>query len=206
MFFLAFFFYILYHKAMNCNFKCVCTHILFLFFLVCFPLQAKAQEENTAVPHDSAWYPKGSPQGTKGDLWEKGTSASTLTEKLDPQVVFEQKLEGTDQNIRRVLQSKLEAIEKEEQKSGLSSIPIESAEEGAEWHSPSSKPVVIDEEILVEKRDVVGAYAPIVDDDDFRISVGPELHIPQDNDSPLQGKSGVEQSEIGMGMRLMWDF
>ncbi len=162
---------------------------------------ALAQKIDQDVPKTSAWYPKGSPQGTNGDLWNKGTSGKKLTEKMRPKGHTEQHLEGPHDGAQVA-----------EEDEGLSlqlangAIKGDAVEEGSQWQSPGVNAIKIDEEVLSEKRNIVGAYAPLVQEDGLNISVGPELHIPDDVDSPLQKNSSQNQSEVGMGMRLMWDF
>ncbi len=169
------------------------------------PAQTKADVEAA-----QKWYPSGEPQGDKGTIWERGTSLNELNRRrapqnpnspssLDTRVGIESQLKGLAEYER--------SAEKKPLKIADGKIHGDSSVEKTSWKSSITEPIKIDEPVLSSQRSVVGAYADMVEDEDFHMSAGPEIHLPESTSSPLgHSDDRPENSEIGMGMKLMWGF
>ncbi len=77
---------------------------------------------------------------------------------------------------------------------------------GPSWKAPTDRSLVIDEDLKKEKHDVVGAYGEMIKDDGFEMRMGPEVYIPMGGASAYQGDEKPENIELGVGMKLLWDF
>ncbi len=158
------------------------------------------------------WYPSGAPLSGKGELWEQGESIQELARKRTPAkpiVVPTNKPntnESKDSQVKSIadyernLDNKPIAI-------GKTKIHSDSSVEGeATWRPSFTEPVKIDETVLNSQREVVGAYATMVEEDNFTVSAGPELHLQEHLDSPLDSDGPSQNSEVGMGMKFKWGF
>ncbi len=158
------------------------------------------------------WYRYGEPQGNKGELWEQGTSAEEINRRRIPSKNNTQGDASLD--TRAGIQVQLKNLSDYAREANSEPITLGDGKiEGradvgkATWKPSVAEPIKIDEPILSSQHSVVGAYAQMVDDDDFKISAGPEIHLPESIDSPLGSSSErPDSSEIGMGMKLMWGF
>ncbi len=136
-------------------------------------------------------------------LWHKGTSAQDLLRNKNPHVSSVAKGEKDSMGPQHA------PTQRAQEDTGVSiaggAIQGNSEIMGSSWHTPHAQEPIIDEDMLHDKRDVVGAYGQMVADDDFEMSMGPELHIPGEGASVL-GKDGAEASELGMSMKFKWGF
>ncbi len=170
-----------------------------------------------------AWYPTGAPLSGKGELWEQGTSMQELNRRRIPQKATnssKQNLKVNSQNnaeiganTRAGVKSQLKSIAEYERK--LSDKPItigntaihgEPIVDESTWRPTITEPVKIDETVLNSQRSVVGAYAHMVEDGNFTMSAGPELHLQENINTPLDDDGPPQGSEVGMGMKLRWGF
>ncbi len=160
------------------------------------------------------WYPKGEPQGNKGTLWEQGTSAEELNRRRTPPQKDSQGNASSGINTRAGIETQLKNISEYERTTSDEPVTFadgrirgDSSVEASSWKPAITEPIKIDEPILSSQHNVVGAYADMTDDEDFRMSAGPELHLPETMSSPLGHSSErPHNSELGMGMKLMWGF
>ncbi len=174
--------------------------------------KSPVMDAETISVDNRAWYPMGTPQGSKGDLWEQGKSVDDINRRRVPADSSPSANAGLD--TRAGIDTQLKSISEYERSLDEDPITIangkirsESSIEQSSWKSNIVEPVKIDEPVLTSQHNVFGAYADMVEDEDFHMSAGAELHLPESNTSIL-GSSSERQdnSEIGMGMKLMWGF
>ncbi len=144
---------------------------------------------------------------TQGNMKEEGEVAIQAA-LLD---AFEQS-SGLSLNTRPSIARQLEALDAYHQdnlnkrKANKPAPPVagRSLDLDTQWRTSITEPIKIDEDILTSKRNVVGAYANL-QGDGLQVFVGPEFHLPEG--SPLQTTPRtLDDSEVGMGMQVLWDF
>ncbi len=107
-------------------------------------------------------------------------------------------------NLAEYHANNLEYEENLEETQGAAGMAGRSTDQDVTWRSPVTEPVKIDEDVLSSKRNVVGAYVNM-QNDNMHFFVGPELHIP--DSSPLEPQDrDMEDSELGLGMQMLWGF
>ena len=90
-------------------------------------------------------------------------------------------------------------------KPGTPSLQV--TKEESNWRSPANRQPVVGQDVMGTRRNVVGAYADVVKNEDLHVTVGPELHLPEAESNlghltPQQHDS----SAVGFGMKWQWDF
>ncbi len=195
-----------------------CTSMFVLLALWAFVLLSQSMAVagtvmDTSVISTSQSSPEGTDFGpwkkedtapqSQDPLWQKGTSAQDLLRKKNPLAPSVAKGEENSMGPQQV------PAQQAQEESGVSiaggAIQGDSEVMGSSWHAPHEQEPIIDEDMLHDKRDVVGAYGQVMADDDFEMSMGPELHIPGEGADVL-GKDGAEASELGMSMKFKWGF
>ncbi len=149
------------------------------------------------------WGKEGSEPASHDALWQKGTSVQDLLRKKNPHTA------QTAKEQENPMGPKPSPSKEKQEKSGVTlaggAIQGDSEVVGSSWHSPDAQEPIIDEDMLHDKRDVLGAYGQMVDENGFEMTMGPELHIPGEGASVL-GKDGADNSELGMSMKFKWGF
>ncbi len=164
--------------------------------------------------------PTGSIANPKLEKWQKNTTPQTQQDKLWQQGVSPEQLLNKDATKRMQPQAPTAETVGPHPKQGQQSptapeddglqlaggaIKGDSEAVGSTWHAPSSNSMTIDENLYNEQHEVVGAYGQMVQNENFEMSLGPELYIPEEGTSVL-GDNGPENSELGVGMKLQWGF
>ncbi len=138
-------------------------------------------------------------------LWQEGLSGTDLLRQKSPTVVKKQAKASQEVGPQRA-PSPIERAKNDESVTlAGGAIRGDSEVVGSSWNSPGSQEPTIDENILHKQHDVVGAYGQVVDGDNFRMSLGPELYIP-DEGADVLGKGDADASELGMSMKFKWGF
>ncbi len=176
-------------------------------------MASKDANVKAQVKPAEAWYPSGEPRGDKGALWEQGTSMQELNRKRTLQKTTANTKQQTGVHTQAGADSQLKQIAEYERNLkdkpitiGKTTIRGESIVDESTWRPAVTEPVKIDETILNSQRNVVGAYANMVEDGNFTMSAGPELHLQESIDTPLDDDGPPQGSEVGMGMKFKWDF
>ncbi len=196
--------------------------VFFLTFILCL-LQAQnawsgtVMDVNTLSQQTSnqesqqhflgPWKNSNTPNHSQDVLWKKGTSAHDLLRKKNT-ATTPSPAKKEPGGIGMGPHPKTSPRGEQESKGVVlagGAIEGDAAVVGSSWHGPGSEEPIIDEDMLKEQHDVVGAYGQVVAEDDFKMSLGPELYIPGDSSS-LLGNEKSSASELGMGMKLQWGF
>ena len=177
----------------------------------------------------NAWYLDGTPRKARGSLWEQGVEGKSLTrdrteisrskrqaeEARQQQAVGPARKKGVD--TQKGINSALDEISAYERppvdptlalglnKPGTPSVQV--TKDRSSWRNEASGPGTVGQDVMTTRRNVVGAYADVVKDEDLRVSVGPELHIPDtETTSNHIAPQRPESSTLGVGMKWQWDF
>lgn len=200
-----------------------------IFFLLCvvalgcFSASVDVWAASAAAPHGAAerlgrhfgadaWF-AGTCKPPKGDVWEHGVSGKTLARK---RAFLKNARRGV--NTQGAIDWALREISSYERgPDTLGGARLEKADaklrgrvssEEATWRNPVTEPMRVDQGTLLNSRSIVGAYADVVRDEDFQMSVGPELIV--DNEAMKGGTSQYYQSDagngLGVGMQFQWAF
>ncbi len=160
--------------------------------------------EKTSTDTFAQWKTNAAPTQNEDPFWQKSTS---------PEQLFRQKKSMTQTQSSNVADNvgPKNAAPKEAAKGDAKlqlaggAIQGDSQTVGSSWHSPASQEPVIDEDLLHGTHEVLGAYGSMVEEDNFTMSLGPELYIPEEG-AGLVNKGDNRNSELGMGMKLQWGF
>ncbi len=139
-------------------------------------------------------------------FWQKGISADELLRsKMTPSRNSLPRSGSLMDNYQSSRQK--EDDEKSEEISiAGGSIKGDATQLGPSWKAPTDQSLVIDEDLKKEKHDVVGAYGEMIRDEGFEMRLGPEVYIPMGGAKAYQGDEKPENVEVGVGMKLLWDF
>ncbi len=186
-----------------------------LFFVLQSHAQAGAVQVEALTPMDGtstskpgleSWKKEGVPTVNDHSLWEKGASPEDLLRRdTAPTPSVAAPAPNTLGPTQPVNTGQASGQEDPNLQLAGGAIKGDSEAIGSSWRRPTSEAMAIDENPLNEGHEVYGAYGQMVKDEDFKMSVGPELHVPEDSGSIL-GESGPDNSELGVGMKLQWGF
>ncbi len=109
-------------------------------------------------------------------------------------------------NTASGINSALDVADKRNQVVGDMDISVR--QETSSWHKnvgpqPNAPP---DENLSMERRHVVGAYADVQADDDLSIKVGPELILKNEEREIPYADDKQPKSSLGVGMQFKLDF
>ena len=146
--------------------------------------------------HARAWTFR---EGSSLDTWQ---SQGTATDNLHSRAV-NAPAEGKAVNTAKGIDDALNTASKAHtNKSGLA-LKVE--DESSSWRDPDSNSMNPDENLSMESRHVVRAYADTVVGDDLSIGVGPELILRNEQrERPSNNKQ--PDSALGLGMQFKLDF
>ncbi len=77
---------------------------------------------------------------------------------------------------------------------------------GKQVSPPSSIERSLDENFEHQTHDVYGAYKDVVRQKDLEVKMGPEVMVPATSTEALQKGETPKTSDVGVGMKLKWDF
>lgn len=178
--------------------------------------QPSARAERRRAPRGVSgssrpWHFSSASSRAMDPLWRQGLSHKTLVRKAMPPRAVSGVPEGKGVDTQQSIDAALETASPSGSPMHLSvgkNMTVRGAvsNQVTVWRNPITKPVRIGQEVIIESKNVMGAYADIDAGDDVTISAGPEFTI--------QGEQGLEQSgahhnepnSLGVALRLEWVF
>ncbi|QCC86578.1 hypothetical protein DDIC_11965 [Desulfovibrio desulfuricans] len=160
--------------------------------------EAKGKEKSSKGIHAPAWA-FGSASQSREALRE-GVSTSDLQKRAVGDEAAKDNSINTTSGINSALKS---ANAKNERKNGLA---LSVGQEESGWRKKSQlEPEAADENVPMQSRHVVRAYADVDAGDDLNVSVGPEL-ILKDEQRERAAANKQPDSALGMGMQFKLGF
>ena len=134
------------------------------------------------------------------EAWRQGASTSDLQKRAVGEEASKDNSVNTASGINSALNS---ADAKTARKNGLA---VSVGQDDSEWRKKSQmEPETADENVPMQSRHVVRAYADVDAGDDLNIRVGPEL-ILKDEQRERAGANKQPESALGMGMQFKLGF
>ena len=134
------------------------------------------------------------------EAWRQGASTSDLQKRAVGEEAAKDNSVNTASGINSALNS---ADAKTARKNGLA---VSVRQDDSEWRKKSQmEPETADENVPMQSRHVVRAYADVDAGDDLNIRVGPEL-ILKDEQRERAGANKQPESALGMGMQFKLGF
>ena len=158
----------------------------------------KSRDKSGAGIHAPAW---AFDSGTHSrEAWRDGTSSNDLQKRA----VGDENASDNSVNTASGINSALKtATSKAERKNGLA---VSVGQDESAWRKKSQmEPEAVDENIPMQSRRVVRAYADVDAGDDLNIRVGPEL-ILKDEQRERTAANKQPESALGMGMQFKLGF
>ena len=202
---------------MNYNEKIIIIIIL-LINIIYSPISlAYASSSSSALPYKniqqpnksmSGWQKKTVLSANRDEIWKKGTSGTNLLRRHQtysdntPDNQQSKIIMGPSPNKRPKTQQDLD----KRLSLNNGTIRPNARTQGSSWHSKTSQSIIIDEDLYNNQYEVVGAYGQMVNEEDFKVTMGPELYINPNESSILGGDDARGESELGMGMKFQWGF
>lgn len=159
--------------------------------------ETRQKEKSAKGLHAPAWAFGGGAQSR--DAWREGTSSSELKKRAVGDDAPAEKSVNTTASINSALKG---SMEKEEHKSGLA---VSVGQEDSAWRKKGQHEIEADENVPMQSRHVVRAYADVDAGDDVSIRVGPEL-ILKDEQRERNNANKQPESALGLGMQFKLDF
>ena len=134
------------------------------------------------------------------EAWREGASTSDLQKRAVGEEAAKDNSVNTASGINSALNT---ANAKTARKNGLA---VSVGQDDSEWRKKSQiEPETVDENVPMQSRHVVRAYADVDAGDDLNIRVGPEL-ILKDEQRERAGANKQPESALGMGMQFKLGF
>ena len=158
----------------------------------------KGKEKSSKGIHAPAWAFGSASQSR--EAWREGASTSDLQNRAVGDEAPKDNSINTASGINSALKS---ANAKNERKNGLA---LSVGQEESGWRKKSQlEPESADENVPMQSRHVVRAYADVDAGDDLNVSVGPEL-ILKDEQRERTAANKQPDSALGMGMQFKLGF
>ena len=136
------------------------------------------------------------------DVWREAMPMETLRRRA---VKPQDRRTTRAVNTKPAIDSALRAIKKRRETKGDVGFSIK--QESSSWREDAlSQDKAPDEKLPMESRNVVGAYAGVITDDDLSIKVGPELILKDDTRENPHADNRQPESSLGLGMQFKLDF
>lgn len=147
-------------------------------------------------------------------LWQQGLSHTALARKAAPSrkpVSTAGIPEGRSMDTQQAIDAALEAT-------GSVPAPLHMpvgkkmavrgsvSNQVTAWRNPVTEPVRVGQEVIMESKNVMGAYADIDAGDGVIISAGPEYIMPAEQVMEQAGSRHNEPNCLGVGFQLQWAF
>ena len=159
---------------------------------------AKNREKSSSGIHAPAWAFDGG--GQSREAWREGTSSGELKKRAVGEEAAKDKAVNTESGINSALKT---ANAQTERKNGLA---VSVGQDESAWRKKSQlEPETADENIPMQSRHVVRAYADVDAGDNLNVRVGPEL-ILKDEQRERAGANKQPESALGMGMQFKLGF
>ena len=158
----------------------------------------KKRDANGAGIHAPAWaFDGGKPSR---EAWRDGASTSDLQKRAVGEEADKDNSVNTASGINSALKT---ANTKAERKNGLA---VSVGQDDSAWRKKGQmEPETADENIPMQSRHVVRAFADVDAGDDLNVRVGPEL-ILKDEQRERAGANKQPESALGMGMQFKLGF
>ena len=170
----------------------------------------------------NVWFLQNGPRPLEDSVLTRGVSGHTLTQKrtvqnrlsnsgtnnapgVDTHQAIDTALKDLTEYERILPLEDASAEGKPLQKKGITG---KVRTESSTWRNPVTEPVRVDQDVAVTRRNIVGAYASVVDDENLRVTLGPELSIDTENSggNHIATPRQSEPNALGLGMKFQWDF
>lgn len=159
---------------------------------------AKSREKSSAGIHAPAWA-FGSGERSR-EAWRDGASTSDLKKRAVGEEAAKDNSVNTASGINSALKT---ANAQTQRKNGLA---VSVGQDESAWRKKSQmEPETADENIPMQSRHVVRAYADVDAGDDLNVRVGPEL-ILKDEQRERAGANKQPESALGLGMQFKLGF
>ena len=160
--------------------------------------KGKSKDTNGAGIHAPTWAFGNSTHSR--EAWRQGASTSDLQKRAVGEEAAKDNSVNTASGINSALNS---ADAKTARKNGLA---VSVGQDDSEWRKKSQiEPETADENVPMQSRHVVRAYADVDAGDDLNIRVGPEL-ILKDEQRERTSANKQPESALGMGMQFKLGF
>ena len=162
------------------------------------PKAGKNREANGAGIHAPTWAFDGGAHSR--EAWRGGASTSDLQKRAVGEEVAKEHSVNTASGINSALNT---ANAKADRKNGLA---VSVGQDDSAWRKKGQmEPEAADENIPMQSRHVVRAFADVDAGDDLNVRVGPEL-ILKDEQRERAGANKQPESALGMGMQFKLGF
>ena len=161
------------------------------------PRQGHEARSRRGVHADSWAFSRGP---SSRDEWRDGMPMETLQRRAVEGAVGK----GKGMNTASGINSALDATDKRKHAGGDVGVSIR--EEASSWREGHGPGVVPDENLPMESRHVVGAYAGVKTEDDLSVKVGPELILKNEQRENPHADNRQPDSSLGVGMQFKLDF
>lgn len=157
------------------------------------------------------WHFSSASSRTRDPLWRQGLSHKTLGRKTTPPRAASGVPEGKGVDTQQSIDAALETAAPSGPSMHLSvgknmTVRGSVSNQVTAWRNPITEPVRIGQEVIIERKNVMGAYADIDAGDDVTISAGPEYTIQSEQGLEQAGAHHNEPNSLGVGLRLEWAF
>lgn len=155
------------------------------------PTATYCQDASQEGIHAPAWV-FGQSESRKDRIWQNGIDGDVVSRKKKGDKARTEKKENPanapKENIR-------------------GSLGFSLKEETSRWKtSPDEQSLHADENIYRDRKHVVRAFADVQAGDDFKISVGPEIILKDEQPTEESATENQPDSALGLGMRFKYDF
>ena len=158
---------------------------------------ARQKEKTSKGIHAPAWAFGG---GAKSrEAWREGTNSSDLKKRAVGDNPAADKAVNTTESINSSLEG---AQKKNEHKNGMG---VSVKQDDSAWRPKGQHEIEADENLPMQSRHVLRAYADVDAGDDLSIKVGPEL-ILKDEQRERASANKQPESALGLGMQFKLDF
>ncbi len=144
-------------------------------------------------------------------LWRRGLSHKALAGKTTSSRVASGVPEGKGVDTQQSINAALDVAASSDSSMHLpvgKNMTVRGAvsNQVTAWRNPVTKSVRIGGEVIMESKNVMGAYAGINASDDVTISAGPEYIMQAEQGMEQVGAHHTEPDSLGVGVRLEWGF
>ncbi len=179
-----------------------CCAFVTLSMTLCllFCLSHAAQASSKKKEH-SAWDALESHNADTDAFWKKSVSGDAFLQK-----------KGIEREVKDTGREAREKYKAEHPKKGNgitfgSGVMSEDADAvGKQVAPPSAVEHSLDDTLHQHTHDVYGAYKEVVQQEDLKVRMGPEVRVPANNTEVLNKGEAPKASDVGVGMKLKWDF
>ena len=158
-----------------------------------------------------SWHFSSGSSRTADPLWQRGLSHKMLGRKTTPSRAVSGVPEGKGVDTQQSIDAALDVAAPSDSPMHLPvgknmTVRGSVSNQVTAWRNPITEPVRIGQEVIMESKNVMGAYADINAGDDVTISAGPEYTMQAEQGMEQAGTHHTEPNSLGVGVRLEWAF